>query len=98
MKPYLTIMVVLILMILVSFNSAFPQAETKGVLQKVEQDPFQKKSEEPRSRNPFLLPPGIYFLSKEGVGPVRKDKASGTDTKLEEIETPPFKVRAILIS
>jgi hypothetical protein len=98
MKPYLTIMLVLILMILVPFGSAFPQAETKGVLQKDEENPSQKKSEGVRSRNPFLLPPGIYFLSKEGVGPIRKDKASGTDTKLEEIETSPLKVRAILIS
>ena len=58
-------------------------------------------SQSPKSsklRNPFLFPPGIYFLSKEGVGSVRKEKATGPDAKLEEIETSPFKVRAILIS
>ena len=97
MKPYL-IMAVLILMMLVSFDSAFPQAETKEMLQKDEESPSQKKSAGTRSRNPFLLPPGIYFLSKEGVGSVRKEKATGPDAKLEEVETSPFKVRAILIS
>ena len=97
MKPYL-IMAVLILMIIVSFDSAFPQAETKEMLQKDEESPSQKKSEGTRSRNPFLLPPGIYFLSKEGVGSVRKEKATGPDAKLEEMEVSPFKVRAILIS
>jgi hypothetical protein len=98
MKPYLIIRVLLILMIFVSFDSAFPQAETKEMLQKDEESPSQKKSEGARLRNPFLLPPGIYFLSKEGVGSVRKEKATGPDAKLEEIETSPFKVRAILIS
>ena len=98
MKPYLIIRVLLILMIFVSFDSAFPQAETKEMLQKDEESPSQKKSEGARLRNPFLLPPGIYFLSKEGVGSIRKEKATGPDAKLEEIETSPFKVRAILIS
>jgi hypothetical protein len=65
---------------------------------KDEESPSQKKSEGTRLRNPFLLPPGIYFLSKEGGGSVRKEKASGPDAKLEETETSPFKVRAILIS
>jgi hypothetical protein len=98
MKLYLRISVVLILMILVSFDSALPQAETKEVLQKGEESPSQKKPADTRSRNPFLLPWGVYLLSKEGAAPVRKEKATGPDTKLEEIETSPFKVRAILIS
>jgi hypothetical protein len=100
MKPYLTIKLVLILMIFVCFESAFPQAETKKTLQKDEESPSQRKSQGTRSRNPFLLPPGIYLLSKEGVAPVRKEKekATGPDAKLEEIETSPFQVRAILIS
>jgi hypothetical protein len=98
MKPHLTIRVVLILMIFVSFDSAFPQAETREMLQKDEESPSQKKSQGTQSRNPFLLPQGIYFLSKEGVGSARKEKATGPDAKLEEIETAPFKVRAILIS
>ena len=98
MKLYLTLSVALILVGFVSFDSAFPQAETKEMLQKDEESPSQKKSEGTRLRNPFLLPPGIYFLSKEGVGFVRKEKATGPDAKLEEIETSPFKVRAILIS
>jgi hypothetical protein len=98
MKPYSTIMVALILVVFVCFSSAFPQAETKEMLQKDEETSSQKKSEGARLKNPFLLPPGIYFLSKEGVGSVRKEKTTGTDAKLEEIETSPFKVRAILIS
>ena len=98
MKLYLRISVVLILMILVSFDSTFPQAGTKEMLQKDEESLSQEKSQGTRSRNPFLLPPGIYFLSKEGVGSVRKEKATGPDAKLEEIETSLFKVRAILIS
>ena len=98
MKPYLTMTVVLILMIFACFVSAFPQAETKEMLQKDEESPSQKKSQGTRLRNPFLLPRGIYFLSKEGVGSVRKEKATGPDAKLEEIETSPLKVRAILIS
>ena len=97
MKPYL-IMVVLILMIIVSFNSAFPQAGTKEMVQEDEESPSQKKPADTRSRNPFLLPWGVYLLSKEGAAPVRKEKATGPDAKLEEIESSPFKVRAILIS
>lgn len=85
-------------MIFVRFDSAFPQAETKEMLQKDEESPSQKKSEGTRLRNPFLLPPGIYFLSKEGGGSVRKEIAPGPEAKSEEIETSPFKVRAILIS
>ncbi len=49
-------------------------------------------------RNPFLLPPGVYFLSREGGAPVRKEKAPEPEAKIEKIETPSFKVRAILIS
>src|SRR4030067_2689414 len=97
MKPFL-IIIVLMLMIFACFDSAFPQAETKEMLQQDEESPSQKKSEGTRSRNPFLLPPGIYFLSKEGMGSARKEKATGPDAKLEEIEISPFKVRAILIS
>jgi hypothetical protein len=98
MKPYLIIMVVLILMILVSFDSAFPQEETKEMLQKGEASLSQKKSEGTRLRNPFLLPPGVYFLSREGAGFGRKEKGKGTEAKLEEIGTSLYKVRAILIS
>jgi len=97
MKLYSTILVALILSVFVCFDSAFPQTEPKGMLQKDEESPSQKKSEETRLRNPFLLPPGVYLLSKEGAGPVRKEKAIGPDAKLEETETSPFKVRAILI-
>jgi hypothetical protein len=98
MLSVITLSVALILVGFVFLDSALPQAETKEVLQKGEESPSQTNPADTRLRNPFLLPPGIYFLSKDGVGPVRKDKASGTDTKLEEIETSPFKVRAILIS
>jgi len=97
MKPYF-IMVVLILMILVSFDSAFPQAGTKEMLKKDQESPSQKKAADTPSRNPFLLPWGVYLLSKEEGGSVRKEKTTGPGAKLEEIETSPLKVRAILIS
>lgn len=97
MKPYL-ITVVLILMILVSFDSAFPQVGAKERLQKDEESPSQTNPADTGSRNPFLLPWGVYPLSREGAGSVRKEKATESEAKLEEIETPPFKVRAILIS
>jgi len=98
MKLYLTLSVALILVGFVSFDSAFPQEETKEMLQKDEGSPSQKKPDGTRVRNPFLLPQGVYFLSKEGAGSVRKEKGKGPEVKLEEIETAPFKVRAILIS
>ena len=85
-------------MILVSFDSAFPQAGTKEMLKKDQESPSQKKAADTPSRNPFLLPWGVYLLSKEGAAPVRKEKATGPDAKLEEAEISPFKVRAILIS
>lgn len=98
MKPYLIIIVVLILIIFVPFGSAFPQAETKEMLRKDEESPSRKKSQGTRLRNPFFLPPGVHVLSKEGAGFVRKEKGKGPEAKLEEIETSPLKVRAILIS
>jgi hypothetical protein len=97
MKPYLTIILVLILILLVSFDSAFSQAGTKERMQKDEESLSQKKSQETRPRNPFLLPWGVHLLSKEGGGPVRKERSTGADAKLEESEISPFKVRAILI-
>jgi len=98
MKLYLTLSVALILVGFVFFDSAFSQAQRKEAPDKDEESPSQKKSQATRLRNPFLLPPGVHLLSKEGAGPVRKEKASGTDAKLEESEISPFKVRAILIS
>lgn len=86
------------LVVLVSFDSAFPQAGTKEILRKDEESPSRNKAEGTRVRNPFLLPPGVYLLSKEGTGSVRKERTAGPDTKLEETETSAFKVRAILIS
>jgi hypothetical protein len=106
-KVYLTIIVVLILMIFVCFDSAFPQAGTKERPQKDEESPLQKKSGGARLRNPFLLPPGVHLLSKEGAAPVRKERSAEPvrkersaepAPKSEEIEISPFKVRAILIS
>ncbi len=98
MKLSLIITAILIQMILVCFDSAFPQAETKEMLQKQEESPSQKKSEGTPPRNPFLLPPGVYLLSREGGVPVLKEKAPGSDAQLEGREISPFKVRAILIS
>ena len=85
-------------MILVSFDSVFPQAGTKEMLRRDKESSSQKKPADTRSRNPFLLPWGVYLLSKEGTAPVRKEKTTGPDAKLEEIETSPFRVKAILIS
>jgi len=99
--PMLSVIVLSVALILVGFgffDKAFPQAGTKEMLQKDEESLSQKKSQGSRLRNPFLLPWGVHLLSKEGGGSVRKEKATGTDAKLEEIEIPPFKVRAILIS
>ena len=98
MKPYLTLSIALILVGFVFFDNAFPQAGTKEMLQKDKESPSQKKLQATRLRNPFLLPLGVHLLSKEGGGSVRKEKPPGPDAKLEEIETSPFKVRAILIS
>jgi len=98
MKPYLIIMVALILVVFVCSGSAFPQTETKEMLQRDEENPSQKKSQGTRLRNPFALPPGVYFLSKEKAGTVREQKGKGPETKLEEIGMSPFEVKAILIS
>jgi hypothetical protein len=97
-KRYLTFFVALILAGFVSLDSAFPQAGTKEILREDEESPSQKKPADTRSRNPFLLPWGVYLLSKEEGGSVRKEKTTGPGAKLEETETFPFKVRAILIS
>jgi hypothetical protein len=97
MKPYL-ITFVLILMLLVSLDSAFSQVGTKEIIRKDEATSSQKEPTDTRSRNPFLLPWGVYLLSKEGAGSAHREKVIGKDTKLEEMENPPFKVRAILIS
>jgi hypothetical protein len=53
---------------------------------------------ETQARDPFLLPLGVYLLSKEGEAPVRKEKVTKPEAKIEKTETPSFKVRAILIS
>ena len=98
MKLYSRVMVALILAVFVCSGSAFPQAETKEIPQKDEKSQTQAKSEGARLRNPFLLPPGVYLLSKEGAAPARKERGAGLDAKLEEREVSPFKVRAILIS
>ena len=98
MKLYLTLFVAIILTGFVSFDSAFPHAETKEMLQKDEDGPSQKKPEGTRVRNPFLLPPGVYLLYKEGTGSVRKERTPGPGAKMEEVEASPFRVRAILIS
>ena len=91
-------MVVLILMIVLSLDAAVPKAETKEMLQEDEESPSHKKPVDTRSRNPFLLPWGVNLLSKEGGGSVLKETTTGPGAKLEEIEMPPLKVRAILIS
>jgi hypothetical protein len=98
MKPYSTIMVVLILAVFVRCDSAFSQAGTKEIIQKDEETSPQKEPADTRSRNPFLLPWGVSLLSKERAGSPHREKAIVKDAKLEERETSPFKVRAILIS
>ncbi len=98
MKLYSTITVALILMTLVSLDSAFPQAGATEMTQQGEESPSQKEPADTRSRNPFLLPWGVHLLSKEGAESAHREKVVGKDAKLEEMETSLFKVRAILIS
>lgn len=85
-------------MLLVCYESAFPQAEKEETLRIGEENLSRKKLAGTPVRNPFLLPPGVYFHSREGGTPVRKEKAPGPVAKIEKIETPSFQVRAILIS
>jgi len=98
MKLYLTLSVALILVAFVSFDSAFAQAGTKEMLQKDEEGPSQKRSQETGLRNPFLLPPGVYLPSKPGVGSAPKEKVKVHEVRVEEPEPPSLKVKAILIS
>jgi hypothetical protein len=97
-KLYLTLSVALILAGFVSLDSAFPQAGTKEIIQQDKENASRKEPAEKQSRNPFLLPRGVYLLSKGGTGSVHREKVIGKDAKLEEMETSPLKVRAILIS
>jgi hypothetical protein len=97
-KRYLVITALSILMILVCYRSAFPQAGKEETLRIGEENLSRKKLAGTPARNPFLLPPGVYFHSREGGTPVRKEKAPEPAAKIEKIETPSFQVRAILIS
>jgi type II secretory pathway component PulC len=58
--------------------------------------PEEKRSEGDRGRNPFLLPTGIYLLSKGGGSSGQKEGATKPDTKPQEIDS--LRVKAILIS
>ena len=98
MKPFLMIIVVVILMMLVSFDAAFPQAGKKETVRIGEESPSRKKAAGTPERNPFLLPLGVHLLSKGGGEPVQRGKPTEPRTQLEESEMSPFSVRAILIS
>jgi type II secretory pathway component PulC len=101
MKTPKTILVISILFIafilmeIISSISSSAQDQTTDMSRKNGPSQSRKTTQ---IRNPFLLPPGIYFLSKEGAAPVRKEKVPKPEAKIEKIETPSFKVRAILIS
>lgn len=59
----------------------------------------QKKVESQKKvRNPFLLPPGVYLLSKEGPPSSQKEGSTTAMIKRLKIDSSPLKVKAILIS
>jgi hypothetical protein len=58
--------------------------------------PQKKSAEGTRGRNPFLLPPGIYLLSKGGATSGQKEGPTKPEAKPQEIDS--LRVKAILIS
>ena len=90
-----TLFIAFILMEIISSISALAQDQTADMSRK---NGLSQSRKSTQIRNPFLLPPGVYFRSKEGAAPVRKEKAQKPEAEIEQIETPSFKVRAILIS
>jgi len=63
---------VLVLMVVVPFDSAFPQAGAKEGLQKDGESSPQKRPMETRSRNPFLFPRAFIFSPKGRGSPLRE--------------------------
>ena len=85
-------------MVVVPFDSAFPQAGAKEGLQKDGESSPQKRPMETRSRNPFLFPPGVHLLSKGKGEPAPREKLTEPAIQLQESQPAPLYVRAILIS
>ena len=73
------------------------QIGEKSINDKIER-PQKKQLGKQMGRNPFLLPPGVYPLSKGGGSSGSKEGSSQPAKKSPETELPSFKVRAILIS
>jgi hypothetical protein len=87
--------IVLILAVIISFESSLAQEKTEDDAKKNEASQSKKGD---RVRNPFLLPSGVYLPSKQGVGSVPKEKVKVHEVRVEEPEPPSLKVKAILIS
>ena len=87
--------VFIILMGIISFDSSLAQEKTGDVPKKNKASQSQERDS---VRNPFLLPPGVYLPSKQGVGSLPKEKVKVHEVRVEEPEPPSLKVKAILIS
>lgn len=86
------ILAVIIVMVLVLFGIALGNpVPTNGPSEE------KKTLAEQNKRDPFLLPPGVYLLSKIHTSPGDKRILSKGDGKPNET-LPSFKVKAILIS
>jgi len=99
----------LIFIVAIRIEVTLAQVQTKEASQKERMHlPQQKKLEGSGKRNPFLLPPGVYPLSKGSPSSLSKERREKSDTKFSDTkfsdtkfaETPPLplKVKAILIS
>ena len=82
---------------IIAVERTFAQAQIKEIPQEKKTNlSKQRKLEGSFEKNPFLLPSGIYLLSKGGSVSARKEEAAKTDTKFQEIDL--LTVKAILIS
>lgn len=95
--PILAFGVAIFLIGIITVERTFAQAQIKEIPQEKKINlSKQRKLEGSFEKNPFLLPSGIYLLSKGGSVSTRKEEAAKTDTKFQEIDL--LTVKAILIS
>jgi hypothetical protein len=89
--------VALIFIEVIAVELAFAQEQTDEMTQENSVIlPQKKRAERNRRRNPFLLPPGIYLLTKEGTPSGQREGATKPDAEPQEIDS--LRVKAILIS